>query len=151
MDRQHGSSHISRPLIFQFSASDQSGLLRNGKALKAYLERIGGAANKHAEAQYLSDLAFTLLAKRSQLRWRTFHLASSIDELQRRLDSTPVTFRAKSSEYKLGFVFTGQGAQWSKMGSTLLMYPAFRESIEEASSYLSGLGCPYDVKCELCE
>ncbi|KAJ5595540.1 uncharacterized protein N7459_001748 [Penicillium hispanicum] len=147
IDRHHGSSCVNRSLIFHFSAADRPGLMRNAQALKAHLGLMSGTQNKHAESKYLMDLAFTLLAKRSNLRWKTFHVASSVDELQKKLDSNaPVAFRAKPHDYRIGFVFTGQGAQWSKMGSSLLMYPAFRQSIEEASSYLSELGCPYSVQ-----
>lgn len=50
----------------------------------------------------------------------------------------------------LGFVFTGQGAQWHAMGRELLVYPVFRESIEAADEYMKILGSPWSLLGQYC-
>ena len=47
-----------------------------------------------------------------------------------------------SSEPRIGFVFTGQGAQWARMGAELNQYPIFRQSVEASDEYLRN-----DLKC----
>lgn len=144
---QKDVTDISNALVFIFSASDQPGLVRNCKALKEHLDPLVRSKDNSSQARYLTDLAYTLSRHRSGLRWKTFLIANSMEELLRGLDiDSPPAFRAKSDAYRLGFVFTGQGAQWSKMGSSLLVYPSFRKSVKEASLFLSGLGCPYNVR-----
>jgi (acyl-carrier-protein) S-malonyltransferase len=46
---------------------------------------------------------------------------------------------------EISFVFTGQGAQYQAMGSALLSYPVFQESLEEASDYIRRLGSPWSL------
>ena len=55
-----------------------------------------------------------------------------------------------SSEPRIGFVFTGQGAQWARMGAELNQYPIFRESVEASDEYLrSELKCRWSAMEEL--
>ena len=47
---------------------------------------------------------------------------------------------------RLGFVFTGQGAQWFAMGRELLdAYPTFRATLLEAERYLIELGATWSL------
>ncbi|KAK6330437.1 hypothetical protein TWF696_003329 [Orbilia brochopaga] len=50
---------------------------------------------------------------------------------------------------KLAFVFTGQGAQWPRMGVDLMQYSVFASSIRKSSEYLEGLGCPWTLEEEM--
>ena len=105
-----------------------------------------------AQDQLLRDLAFTLSDKRSHLLWRTYGSASSLEELRAALeteDSQVPAFRS-STVPRLGFVFTGQGAQWPQMGMELNRYPTFRKSIEKSEIYLgSALGCTWSATEEM--
>ena len=49
----------------------------------------------------------------------------------------------------LGFVFTGQGAQWVGMGRELTVFPTFEQSLEKAEHYLLELGCPWRLRDEM--
>lgn len=48
-----------------------------------------------------------------------------------------------SSDRPLWYVFTGMGAQWSKMGARMMSVPAFKQSIENTGQYLKEYG--YDL------
>lgn len=45
----------------------------------------------------------------------------------------------------IGFVFTGQGAQWFAMGRELMIYDVFRINIEGADKYLRDLGSSWSL------
>ena len=47
---------------------------------------------------------------------------------------------------KIGFVFTGQGAQWVNMGKELLAFPTFERSIIEEGVFLKKLGSNWKVR-----
>lgn len=50
----------------------------------------------------------------------------------------------------LGFVFTGQGAQWAGMGRELLEYSVFKDSITRSDHYLREVGCTWSLEEEIC-
>ncbi|KAM0522380.1 hypothetical protein ACHAPE_001969 [Trichoderma viride] len=136
------------PYMMILSSSDQDGLKRQRQALLKYLK--DNASIRHESTQaFLRDLAFTLSEKRSRLPWKTLFTASTVSELTQALEaSTPLEVRS-NSEPRLAFIFTGQGAQWARMGIELLQYRIFRESVESAERYLRRIGCPWSVMEEL--
>ncbi|KAL6718615.1 hypothetical protein ACLMJK_002849 [Lecanora helva] len=138
--------------IFVLYSHDRRGINRQREALASYLESRRSLGFE-AEDEFLQDLAFTLSEKRSRLAWRTHSCASSTDELFRELQKQesdlPASRPAKVP--RLGFIFTGQGAQWSRMGVELNQYPVFRKSIEKCDAYLSSsLGCTWSAAKEMC-
>ncbi|KAJ4422361.1 Type I Iterative PKS [Gnomoniopsis sp. IMI 355080] len=103
----------------------------------------------------LSDLAYTLNHRRSNFSWRTSITASSVSEL---IVATGNIIKSPTSHSKramdsagLCFVFTGQGAQWPRMGQTLYLESAtFRSSIDAAGQYFRDvLHCSWSVVDEL--
>jgi acyl transferase domain-containing protein len=47
---------------------------------------------------------------------------------------------------KIGFVFTGQGAQWWAMGRELIeAYPVFKDCVIEAEGYLKEFGSKWSL------
>lgn len=51
-----------------------------------------------------------------------------------------------TSKPTLGFVFTGQGAQWAGMGNGLRVFDIFERRLKEAEEYLMELGCRWQLR-----
>ncbi|KAJ3957697.1 hypothetical protein N0V92_005716 [Colletotrichum tropicale] len=148
-DSEGGVEHQSSPKVFVWSAHEQIGCDRVAASLLEYLQQKQvGETSDEAESQ-LERLAFTLSEKRSRLPWKSYVVASSVEELTMSLEKNYPKPVRSSQVPKLGFIFTGQGAQWFAMGRELLGYPVFRKSILEAGDYLSTIGCPWNLHDEL--
>ncbi|KAK2746039.1 putative Hybrid PKS-NRPS biosynthetic cluster [Myotisia sp. PD_48] len=91
----------------------------------------------------IADFATTLSVQRSMHSYRSFAYGSSHDALVNHLkEPLPVAnWNSKiNSTPKLGFVFTGQGAQWYGMGRQLIeMSPLFLQALERCDNVLQGL------------
>jgi acyl transferase domain-containing protein len=92
----------------------------------------------------LYNLSFTLAAKRTNFNWRTAIVANSTESLKDALVEKQHIARI-AVDSGLGFVFTGQGAQWAGMGMELMHYPVFRQSLELADEYMKTLGCEWSA------
>ena len=125
------------PLLFMFSASEESGLQRWASV---YKDCFRNASSSHFDYTYLLDLAYTLSEKRSSLPWKSFIIADSISGLQRGLETGLSKPMRSARVPKMGFIFTGQGAQWHSMGRELLSYPVFGESLAKAEAHFQDLG-----------
>ncbi|TLD16313.1 uncharacterized protein PgNI_02609 [Pyricularia grisea] len=96
---------------------------------------------KDSRAELFQNLAFTLNKRRFIAQWKTYTVASSssvqdIVQILEKKDTT-VAKTLSSRTPKLGFIFTGQGAQWPAMGIELFeAYGIFRQSVESADAYL---------------
>ncbi len=97
------------------------------------------------DEEIMDRLAFTLCHRRSLFDWREAVTASTVSELSNALSSTKGERTKPSSKPTLGFIFTGQGAQWFAMGRELLYYPVFAESLHEADRILAGLGAKWSL------
>lgn len=143
----NGDSTTARPpLVFAFSSFDEQGVQRNASALANYLKDLLSDPPSNAK-EYMNDLAYTLAAKRTTFQWRSYYLSNSLGDLAQKLatDSSllkPVRTRGVPN---IGFVFTGQGAQWYAMGRELLVFSTFKESLESASRYMQELGSPWSL------
>ena len=138
--------------LFVFSAQDQDGLDRLRQTWSSYLQgRFLRMEDAREEFIYLRDLAFTLSEKRSRLPWKMSYAASTLQELSGRLErgETAASSSRSTNKPRLGFIFTGQGAQWAKMGVELCKYSVFCETIESAEQYLAELGCAWSIFEEL--
>lgn len=106
-DSTHTASRIfdeKRPYLFKVSAANTTSLLGLSKSIADYVER---------ERPALCDLSHTLLSRRSNLRKLSFVTASSHDELVSKLRVEPQELvRSNTTDKKVAFIFTGQGAQW---------------------------------------
>ncbi|KAK7713252.1 Type I Iterative PKS [Diaporthe eres] len=131
--------------ILVFSAPDEKSLRRVVQGYKQYYkEHIQG------DSLSLSQLAFTLAARRTHQLWRTSAVASSTT-LDGDSELGVGRFTRASTHQKLVFVFTGQGAQSSGMGLDLLRYSVFKQTLEEVDKALGQLGCKWlvvdQIKC----
>ena len=107
---------------FVFSASSESALQRTLSTFRDYL-------TDHPDTNPF-DLAWTLRARRSALPIKIAISASSIGELASIIDeklgtiektpSTTIGVRSTTGQARILGVFTGQGAQWARMGKQLI-------------------------------
>ncbi|KAM3427781.1 hypothetical protein NHJ13734_008859 [Beauveria thailandica] len=124
---------------FLFSAHSES-------ALKARIKSFGTFLQDDTSID-LDDLRYTLACKRSVMAFRAALVASSshglVSAIETALADDTAPIGATSSNKERGGilgVFTGQGAQWPKMGSTLIAtYPSARKTIDELDHYLASL------------
>ncbi|KAL8732775.1 MAG: hypothetical protein Q9166_002557 [cf. Caloplaca sp. 2 TL-2023] len=99
------ASSVERSLLFKVSAADETALQDLSKSYATYVDE---------QRPNLTDLAHTLLACRSSLRFSRFFVVSNHDSLLAQLRSNDATVVTKGANRigKVLFVFTGQGAQW---------------------------------------
>ncbi|KAL5333394.1 putative polyketide synthase [Aspergillus crustosus] len=140
------SSHKQPPRrLFVLSGFDEATTKKQAERLKDYLLQ----RTDHIDDQFLDDLAYTLNERRTNFLWRTIIAGSTVDELTEAI-SEGVKVSRTAKKPTLGFVFTGQGAQWAGMGKELLAaYPVFRTSMRRIESHLRSIGATFSVEEEL--
>ncbi|KAL8795885.1 MAG: hypothetical protein Q9195_001765 [Heterodermia aff. obscurata] len=128
--------------LFVLSANDEATVKQQMAALKAYLDN-----QKHEVANdIMADLAFTLSHRRSLLSYRIALASSTAEDLKEQLDSSHQGPTRASRAPNIGFVFTGQGANWQGMGRELFeTYPVFTSTIIAADKYLTELGASWSL------
>ncbi|KAI9038420.1 polyketide synthase [Aspergillus affinis] len=89
----------------------------------------------------ISDLARSLSTRRSMHACRTFAIFSPrVQLVQPWVDAVWKSLPPESMPRRLGFVFTGQGAQWWAMGRQLIeQSPLFRQRLEYCDEVLQAL------------
>ena len=128
--------------LYVLSANDDTAVKSQMDALKSYLKSRSGKST----GELMHSLAFTLGQRRSLLPWRVALAASSVDDLIGQLESPQSVPGRAAKEPKLGFVFTGQGANWYAMGRELLQsYPVFSSAIAAADRHLESLGASWSL------
>lgn len=143
------SSTPARPRIFKISANEEKLAVTLAKSFAEHLATIP-TNTIDTDTTYLDNLAYTLHTRRTTLPWTVAVVASSIAELSTKLEATGLKPTRRAAETpKLGFVFTGQGAQWAGMGRSLLSYPVFKAVLQNADSILASLGAPWSLLTEL--
>ena len=131
----------SERMLFVLSANDEKSAKARVADLILYLEQRPDAFEK----LLLHHLAFTLGQHRSVLPWKIALTATnSADIIMQLLTGTLHPTRVVK-QLKIGFVFTGQGAQWYAMGRELLAYPEFRSAMETADTTLKDFGARFSI------
>lgn len=120
-------------VLLPFSAHNQASLELNIKALAQSMHR-------HS----LADIAYTLSSHRSRFACRTFCIVDKDASLDGKtaLTDQQAAFRSGSKVPKLGFIFTGQGAQWHAMAAQLFQYDSFVHTIEHLDEVIASLPDP---------
>lgn len=132
--------------MFLVSARDEDVAKKMVSNLQEYL-RAAVAVKKDVD---LPNLAYTLGQRRSRFQWITAFSAESIQEMDECLAEKTFNPVYSSSPLKLGFVFTGQGAQWHAMGRELMVaYPVFMRTIQESDAILKEFGAEWSCVEEL--
>lgn len=137
---EHTNSTVYR--LYVLTANHPNSLISQVAALALYLGKI----SDERPDELMSDLAFTLCQRRSILPWKISFTASTAKELRDLVESSdPVPSRATKAP-SVGFVFTGQGANWHAMGRELFsVYPVFSLTIAAADAHLESLGAPWSL------
>ncbi|KAK7744645.1 Type I Iterative PKS [Cytospora paraplurivora] len=122
----------ARPHVLLFSANDET-------SIKAYTDSLRKHLLNPRVSLELPDLAYTL----SERRTRHFHRAYIVTKNLSLEPESIVYGKQKPDKPKVGFIFTGQGAQWSQMGRSLVdNFAEARDTIERLDNVLRGLVHP---------
>ncbi|XXH01498.1 hypothetical protein Hte_007858 [Hypoxylon texense] len=126
---QEEPTTISRPHLLLFSAHD-------APTLKSNLARYASQCQNADPV----DLAFTLGVHRTKFPHRTFAICRE-DTIKNGVSAAAADIVSAPAEAATpAFVFTGQGAQWPRMGALLLQtYPSVLQTIRRLDRHLSQL------------
>lgn len=141
----NGVSSTAAVRIFVLSAADPMACMAYATALGKYLRH----RQPFIDDYFLDSLAHTLNERRSRMRFVAPVYARSTEELIERLASKSLEFTKTGTSETLAFVFTGQGAQWPRMGQDLMAFPTYRRTIERCSEQLKDLEADWDLVTEL--
>jgi acyl transferase domain-containing protein len=134
----HGTSPNHRQIL-TFTARDEAALKRIHQQYAEYYDRsIAGAP------RMLYDLAYTLAARRNTMSMRSF-IVAGLDSSSSGLGLPNLKCVRSSGEPQLCFVFTGQGAQYAKMGLELIDYPVFKDVLTQADHIFQSIGAEWSL------
>jgi acyl transferase domain-containing protein len=130
----------NRARIYVLSAKDEQACQRMISNLRDY---IGGADSTEGRS-LLASLAYTLGSRRSVLPWTAVFAADNLNSILSTLEGDQLRPRRSGKEVRLGWVFTGQGAQWYAMGRELFdAYPVFKDAVLECDGYIKEMGAKW--------
>jgi len=128
--------------LYIFSAHDKSSLEKQMQNLTVYLEQ----RPEVFQNSLLPNLAYTLGQRRSIFNYRVAIPARSSKQLIPVLAGMEVTPSRAMKDPRIGFIFTGQGAQWHAMGKELIdAYPIFAAAMEKGDRCLLDLGADFSL------
>nr|URT29632.1 AmpB [Beauveria felina] len=114
-------------VLLPISAHNENSLELNLNALSRVIDKFP-----------LADIAYTLSARRSRFAQRSFSIIDK-DNVTQSLTLATKVARAPLQTPNIGFIFTGQGAQWHGMGADLFEYRVFRTTIQYLDHVLGTL------------
>jgi len=110
------------------------------------LRDVSGARQRCFQdgSKLLSSLQYRTLI--NSLRRVAISTASSFDLIQS-LNSGKITpVRETEAPSRIGYIFTGQGAQYYNMGRELYgRYPVYASTLNACEEYLTSLGAPFSL------
>lgn len=121
-----------RPYVLVFSGNDENSLRAYCKAISKHLISLNSSVK-------LSDLSYTLSERRS----RHFHRAYVVAQSTTLAESAFVFGKKNPQVPRIGFVFTGQGAQWPQMGKAIIeTFPIAKPLLNHLDDVLQALPEP---------
>lgn len=131
------------PRVYLLSGFDEASCTRQMQSLRTYILQ---RERESIDARFLDNLAFTVNERRTLFPWKAAVVGSTVEDLEASL-SQRMKARSSIQKPRVGYVFTGQGAQWPGMGQELFQaYPIFQCSISNIDRYLTDIGCRFSVK-----
>ena len=137
----------THPSLLVWSAPDEVGLNRLTATYRYALPQITNTLQSSDKS-----LAYTLSERRTSFPWKSFMVSTGFDTLLN-TTSTMLSKPVRSlKDPSLCYVFTGQGAQWAKMGSELEVYTTYAQSLHAADIYFQSLGSSWSLRglCTIC-
>ncbi|KAI6778618.1 Lovastatin nonaketide synthase-like protein [Emericellopsis cladophorae] len=135
--------------LFVLSAASEKSCQQMASNLAKYLEDRADSADADT---LLGRLAYTL-SRRSVMENRVGIVASDLGDLTAQLTKLSTESIPRVSQQttpRIGFVFSGQGAQYPQMGRSLLgTWPVFTDSMKRAAVCLRACGSSWDLFEEL--
>lgn len=137
---------VTKPYVFLLSANDRESLSKSIARVAEYVyERPS-----YLFPDLLRSLAFTLGQRRTLLPWKVAMQAVDHDALIQKLKEKALTPIRSIEQPRIGFVFTGQGSQWPRMGTHLYhAYSIYASAIQKADGVLMDLGASWSLIAEL--
>ncbi|GAW17215.1 hypothetical protein ANO14919_066680 [Xylariales sp. No.14919] len=127
-DSHHAGCSKNAALLC-FSAHDKPTLLRN-------IAATGAVADEY----FLADLAYTLNLRRTKFAHRAYVVAREGRVPEAFCKAALQTGSISKKSVSIGFLFTGQGAQWTGMGKVALQqFPVVLDTIQHLDRILSKL------------
>ena len=131
-----------RSKIIILSARDEQAAEAMASNLREHLMK----SDVGHDEDFLNSLAYTLDQRRTKFPWIAAQSIKHVSGLVTAIKSGRMKPTRTKDRPRLGFVFTGQGAQWYAMGRELIeVYPVFKASLEEAEHYLRELGATWSL------
>ena len=138
----NASSKDDRTRAIILTHRTKAGVLRLAQDVRDWIERRA----MRAECDFLDDLAYTLGSHRTYFGWRLAVTAASREELSNVLIPSELEPRRSLNDPRIGFVFTGQGAQWYAIGVELIdLYEIFRTILLSADTLFKSLGASWSL------
>lgn len=119
------------PYIFGFSAKTEAALVSMRMRMIDWLDSVD------AQNASLSDIAYSLTARRQIYEYRVSLTARTKQELVKALLSNPSPIRISRKNGRAAFIFSGQGGQYLGMGKALYRsVPLFQGIIDQCHRFL---------------
>ena len=145
-ERDMSAASRKQRKLYPFTANDKATLAAVMKNAVIYLEQ----RPEIFQAALMDNIAYTLGQRRSHLQVRAVLSSPDSFGLIEAINGDKFTASKELEPLRIGFVFTGQGAQWWGMGRELLeQYPVFSSAIEHADRCLRILGAGWSLAEEL--
>ncbi|KAF2721125.1 putative polyketide synthase [Polychaeton citri CBS 116435] len=138
-----------RPRVLIVSAKSERSCHQSIESLAEYVREI---ANSEFQGSRLDQLVYTV-NKRALYKHQAVVVANSASSCVEQLNSLvqkPIPAREVRDDTRVGYIFSGQGAQYYNMARGLITtWPHFNTSLQRANRCLASLGCSWDLLEEL--